>query len=197
MRKINAWLFMTLDNVIEAPENWVLADDAMFKASEADYAKSDVLLLGRRTYETFAASWPERGSEVPNADWMNNTPKYVASTTLESPGWNNTTVIEGDVAAYVARLKQEEGKDILVNGSGALVRTLMRDHLLDELRLYVHPVVVGSGIRLFDHDSDRLEFELVDSHTYNNGVTSLTYRPTGASDTDSAMREAQQPIAVA
>jgi dihydrofolate reductase len=197
MRKINAWLFMTLDNVIEAPENWVLADDAMFKASEADYAKSDVLLLGRRTYETFAASWPERGSEVPNADWMNNTPKYVASTTLESPEWNNTTVIEGDVAEYVARLKQEEGKDILVNGSGALVRTLMRDHLLDELRLYVHPVVVGSGIRLFDHDSDPLEFELVDSHTYNNGVTSLTYRPTGASDTDSAMREAQQPIAVA
>ena len=197
MRKINAWLFMTLDNVIEAPENWVLADDAMFKASEADYAKSDVLLLGRRTYEAFAASWPERGSEVPNADWMNNTPKYVASTTLESPEWNNTTVIEGDVAEYVARLKQEEGKDILVNGSGALVRTLMRDHLLDELRLYVHPVVVGSGIRLFDHDSDPLEFELVDSHTYNNGVTSLTYRPTGASDTDSAMRVAQQPIAVA
>jgi dihydrofolate reductase len=197
MRKINAWLFMTLDNVIEAPENWVLADDAMFKASEADYAKSDVLLLGRRTYETFAASWPERGSEVPNADWMNNTPKYVASTTLESPEWNNSTVIEGDVAEFLARLKQEDGKDILVNGSGALVRTLMRDHLLDELRLYVHPVVVGSGIRLFDDHSDPLEFELVDSHTYDNGVTSLTYRPTGASDTDSALREARQPIAVA
>ena len=116
---------------------------------------------------------------------MNTTRKYVASTTLESPEWNNTTVIEGDVAEFVARLKQEDGKDILVNGSGALVRTLMRDHLLDELRLYLHPVVLGSGIRLFDDDSEPVELDLVDSHTYDNGVTSLTYKPTGASDTDS------------
>jgi dihydrofolate reductase len=164
MRKINAWLYVTLDSVIEAPEKWVIADDDMFGAMEADYAKSDGLLLGRRTYETFAASWPERGSEVPNADWMNNTPKYVASTTLKSPEWNNSTVIEGDIAEAVARLKQEDGKDIMVNGSGALVRTLMRDHLLDELRLFVHPVVVGSGIRLFDDQSDPVELALVDSH---------------------------------
>jgi dihydrofolate reductase len=189
-RKINAWLYVTLDSVIEAPENWVIADDDMFAAMEADYAKSDALLLGRRTYETFAASWPERGSEVPNADWMNNTPKYVASTTLESPEWNNSTVIEGDVAEAVARLKQEVGKDIMVNGSGALVRTLMRNHLLDELRLFVHPVVVGSGRRLFDDQSDPVEFALVDSHAYDNGVISLTYKPTGASDTDSTVREA-------
>jgi dihydrofolate reductase len=128
MRKINAWLFVTLDSVIEAPEKWVMADDDMFEAIEADYAKSDALLLGRRTYETFAASWPERGSDVPNADWMNNTRKYVASTTLKSPEWNNSTVIEGDVSEAVARLKLEDGKDIMVNGSGALVRTLMRNH---------------------------------------------------------------------
>jgi len=190
MRKLNAWLFVTLDSVIEAPEKWVIADDDMFAAMEADYAKSDALLLGRRTYETFAASWPERGSEVPNADWMNNTRKYVASTTLESPEWNNATVIEGDVAEAVARLKQEDGKDIMVNGSGALVRTLMRNHLLDELRLFVHPVVVGSGRRLFDDQSDPVEFALVDSHAYDNGVISLTYKPTGASDTDSTVREA-------
>jgi dihydrofolate reductase len=189
-RKINAWLYVTLDSVIEAPEKWVIADDDMFAAMEADYAKSDALLLGRRTYETFAASWPERGSEVPNADWMNNTPKYVASTTLESPEWNNSTVIEGDVAEAVARLKQQDGKDIMVNGSGALVRTLMRNHLLDELRLFVHPVVVGSGRRLFDDQSDPVEFALVDSHAYDNGVVSLTYKPTGASDTDSTVREA-------
>jgi dihydrofolate reductase len=189
-RKINAWLYVTLDSVIEAPEKWVIADDDMFAAMEADYAKSDALLLGRRTYETFAASWPERGSEVPNADWMNNTRKYVASTTLESPEWNNSTVIEGDVAEAVARLKQEDGKDIMVNGSGALVRTLMRNHLLDELRLFVHPVVVGSGRRLFDDQSDPVEFALVDSHAYDNGVISLTYKPTGASDTDSTVREA-------
>jgi dihydrofolate reductase len=197
MRKINAWLFVTLDNVIEAPENWVIADDDMFGAMQADYAKSDALLLGRRTYETFAASWPERGSEIPNADWMNNTRKYVASTTLESPEWNNSTVIEGDVAEAVARLKQDDGEDIMVNGSGALVRSLMRDHLLDELRLFVHPVVVGTGRRLFDDESDPVELALVDSHVYENGVISLTYRPTGASDTDSGVREAQQPAAVA
>jgi dihydrofolate reductase len=191
MRKINAWLYVTLDNVIEAPEKWVIADDEMFGAMEADYAKSDALLLGRRTYETFAASWPGRGSEVPNADWMNNTPKYVASTTLESPEWNNSMVIEGDVAEAVARLKQEDGKNIMVNGSGALVRSLMRDHLLDELRLFMHPVVVGSGRRLFDHESEPVELALVDSHAYDTGVISLTYEPTVASDTDSTAREAQ------
>ncbi len=155
----------------------MIADDDMFGAMDADYAKSDALLLGRRTYETFAASWPERGSEVPNADWMNTTRKYVASTTLASPAWNNTTVLEGDVAEAVARLKQEDGKDIMVNGSGALVRTLLRNHLLDELRLFVHPVVVGSGRRLFDNESDPVELALVDSHAYDNGVISLTYKP--------------------
>jgi dihydrofolate reductase len=196
MRRINAWLFVTLDGVIEAPENWVIADDEMFGAMQTDYAKSDALLLGRRTYETFAASWPERGSEIPNADWMNNTRKYVASTTLESPEWNNSTVIEGDVAEAIGRLKLEDGKNIMVNGSGALVRTLMRDHLLDELRLFVHPVVVGPGRRLFDAESDAVELALVDSHVYDNGVISLTYKPTGASDTDSTVREAQQAVAV-
>jgi dihydrofolate reductase len=190
MRKINAWLFVTLDSVIEAPEKWVMADDDMFGAIEAGYAKSDALLLGRRTYETFAASWPERGSEVPNADWMNNTRKYVASTTLESPQWNNSTVIEGDVAETVARLKLEDGMDIMVNGSGAVVRTLMRNRLLDELRLFVHPVVVGSGRRLFDEESDPVELALVDSHAYENGVISLTYNPAGTSDTHSTVREA-------
>lgn len=82
----------------------VLADDDMFAAAEADYARSDTLLLGRRTYETFAASWPQRGSEVPHADWLNNTRKYVVSTTLKSPEWTNTTVIEGDLGEAVARL---------------------------------------------------------------------------------------------
>jgi len=197
MRKIRAWLFVTLDGVIEAPEQWVIADDDMFDAAEADYAKSDALLLGRRTYETFAASWPGRGSEVPNADWMHSTRKYVVSTTLDSPAWNNSTVIEGDVATVVGRLKQEEGKDIVVNGSGELVRSLMRDHLLDELRLFVHPVVVGSGRRLFDADSDPIELALVGSHTYDNGVISLTYKPPSTSATDSGVRNVRLPVAAA
>jgi dihydrofolate reductase len=177
MRKINAWLFVTLDGVTEAPENWVIADDEMFGAMEADYAEADALLLGRRTYETFAASWPQRGSDVPNADWMNNTRKYVVSTTLDSPEWQNSTVIEGDVAEALSRLKQENGKNIMVNGSATLVRSLLRDNLLDELRLFVHPVVLGSGERLFEDGGDPVELKLADTHTYDNGVISLTYKP--------------------
>jgi dihydrofolate reductase len=197
MRKVNAWLFVTLDGVMEAPEHWVIADDDMFGAIEADYAEADTLLLGRRTYETFAASWPQRGSEVPNADWMNSTRKYVASTTLHSTAWNNSTVIEGDVADAVRSLKQEVGKNIMVNGSANLVRSLLRDHLLDELRLFVHPVVVGSGARLFDDGGEQVELALADSHMYDNGVISLTYRPTGVSDPAPHSESAQQPVAVA
>ncbi len=197
MRNINAWLFVTLDGVTEGPENWVSADDEMFAAIEEEYAESDALLLGRRTYETFAASWPQRGSEVANADWMNATRKYVASTTLESPEWNNTTVIEGDVAEALTHLKQQSGKNIMINGSATLIRSLLRDHLLDELRLDVHPVAVGSGDRLFADGGDHVELELADSCTYANGVISLTYRPAGASDPDASARAAQQPAAVA
>jgi dihydrofolate reductase len=164
----------------EAPENWVIADNEMFGAMEADYAEADALLLGRRTYETFAASWPQRGSEVANADWMNNTRKYVASTTLDSPEWQNSTVIEGDVAEALSRLKQENGKNIMVNGSATLVRSLLRDNLLDELRLFVHPVVVGTGERLFEDGGDQVELKLADTHTYDNGVISLTYKPAGS-----------------
>jgi dihydrofolate reductase len=180
MRKINAWFFVTLDGVMQAPENWVIADDEMFAAIEADYAEADALLLGRRTYETFAASWPQRGSEVANADWFNNTRKYVASTTLESPEWHNSTVIEGDVAEALTHLKEQDGKTIMVNGSATLVRSLLRDQLLDELSLFVHPVVVGSGERLFDDGGDPVELVLANSRTYANGVISLTYRPGGA-----------------
>ena len=183
MRNLNARLFVTLDSVIEAPETWVRADDDMFAALEADYAQSDALLLGRRTYETFAASWPQRGSDVPNADWMNNTRKYVASTTLGSADWNNTVVLKGDVAESIGRLKAENGKDILVNGSGALVRSLIREKLLDELRLLVHPTVVGSGLRLFGDTSDPADFTLADSHSFANGVIALTYHPTSAAAT--------------
>jgi dihydrofolate reductase len=182
MRKINAWLFVSLDGVTEAPEKWVSGDDEMFAAQEADYAESDALLLGRRTYEVFAASWPQRGSEVTNADWMNNTHKYVASTTLESPEWNNTTVIEGDVAEALTRLKQEEGMNILVNGSATLVRSLLRDNLLDELRLFVHPIVLGSGERLFDDGGDQVALKLAESQPFSNGVISLTYQPANDDD---------------
>jgi dihydrofolate reductase len=178
MRMLRAWLYVTLDGVVEAPENWVMPDDKMFEEQTADYAASDALLLGRRTYEVFAASWPQRGSDVPNADWMNNTQKYVASTTLESPEWRNTTVLEGDVSEAVSRLKQEDGETITLNGSAALLRSLLRAELVDELRLFLHPVVLGSGHRLFDDGEDLGAFKLIDCHAYDNGVASLTYRPT-------------------
>jgi dihydrofolate reductase len=178
MRKIKAWQYVTLDGIVEAPENWVMADNKMFEEQTADYAASDALLLGRRTYEIFAASWPQRGSEVPNADWMNNTQKYVASTTLESPAWHNTTVLEGDAAEAVSRLKQEDGETITLNGSATLLRALLAAGLVDELRLFLHPIVLGSGARLFDGGSERLTLELAESHVYGSGVVSLTYRPT-------------------
>jgi dihydrofolate reductase len=179
MRKLKAWLYMTLDGVVEAPENWVIPDDEMFAEQTADYAASDALLLGRRTYEVFAASWPQRGSDVPNADWMNNTQKYVASTTLESPEWHNTTVLEGDVAEAVSRLKREDGETITINGSATLLRSLLGATLVDELRLLLHPVVLGQGDRLFVNTEERVSLELTGSHAYDNGVVSLIYQPTG------------------
>jgi dihydrofolate reductase len=176
VRKLRAWQYVTLDGVVEAPENWVLADERMFEEQTADYATSDALLLGRRTYEIFAASWPQRGSDVPNADWMNNTPKYVASTTLEAPEWQNTTVLEGDAREAVGRLKQAQGGTITLNGSATLLRSLLGAGLVDELRLYLHPLVLGAGKRLFAGADDRTALELADSHAYENGVVSLSYR---------------------
>jgi dihydrofolate reductase len=178
MRKLKAWQYVTLDGVVEAPEKWVMSDEEMFEEQTADYAASDALLLGRRTYEIFAASWPQRGSDVANADWMNNTRKYVASTILESPEWQNTTVLQGDVSDAVSRLKQEAGETITLNGSATLLRSLLRAGLVDELRLFLHPVVLGSGARLFDSGEGLGALKLTECHAYNNGVVSLTYQPT-------------------
>jgi len=178
MRKLKSWLYVTLDGVVEAPENWVMPDDEMFEEQTAGYAASDALLLGRRTYEVFAASWPKRGSNVANADWMNNTQKYVASTTLESPEWQNTRVLEGDVSEAVSRLKQEHGETITLNGSAGLLRSLLGAGLVDELWLFLHPVVLGSGHRLFDNGEDLGALKLAECHAYDNGVVSLTYQPT-------------------
>jgi dihydrofolate reductase len=178
MRKLKAWQYVTLDGVVEAPQKWVMPDEQMFAEQTADYAASDALLLGRRTYEIFAASWPQRGSDVANADWMNNTRKYVASTALESPEWQNTTVLRGDVGEAVSRLKQADGETITLNGSANLLRSLLGAGLVDELRLYLHPVVVGSGDRLFDDGEGLGVLGLAECHAYDNGVVSLTYHPT-------------------
>jgi dihydrofolate reductase len=176
MRKLKAWQYVTLDGVVEAPENWVMGDERMFEEQTADYAASDALLLGRRTYEVFAASWPQRGSEVANADWMNSTQKYVASTTLESPAWQNTTVLAGDVRDAVSQLKQEDGATITLNGSATLLRSLLGAGLVDELRLFLHPLVLGAGKRRFHDADDRTVLKLAECQAYENGVVSLSYR---------------------
>ena len=178
MRRIVAWLFMSLDGVMESPEKWVMFNDEMGDAINAEAAAADALLLGRRTYEVFAASWPDRTIEDdPLADWMNNSPKLVVSATLDKVEWRNSTLIKGDLAEELPRLKQQPGKNILINGSATLVRSLLRDHLLDELRLFVHPIVLGTGKRLFEDGSGQVTLKLADSKTFSTGVLALTYEP--------------------
>lgn len=180
MRRIVAWLFMSLDGVTDSPEKWVMFNDELGEAVDAEAAAADTLLLGARTYELFAASWPQRTVEDdPHADWMNNTPKLVASSTRKSVEWNNSTLIRGNVANELARAKQEPGRNLLINGSPTLVRSLLRADLLDELRLFVHPVVVNRGARLFENMGEGVSLTLSDSQAYSTGVVSLTYKPSG------------------
>jgi dihydrofolate reductase len=136
---------------------------------------TDALLLGRRTYDTFAASWPSRDGEF--ADKFNGLPKYVVSSTLEDPEWNNSTVLGGDVVEEVARLKREQGGEIVVAGSIRLARTLIENDLVDELRLIVYPVVLGSGERLFGELSDKKPLQLMDTRTLGDGIILHTYEP--------------------
>ncbi len=179
MRKIVAGLFISLDGVIEAPEKWHFPyfNDEMTEAVSSQMAAADTMLLGRRTYEEFAAYWADKGSDVELADHINQSPKLVASTTLESVDWQNSTLIRGDVAEELRRIKQGPGKDIGITGSATLVRSLLRDGLIDELRLLVHPIVVGHGKRLFEGDGARVPLKLVESRTFSTGVLYLTYVP--------------------
>jgi dihydrofolate reductase len=177
--KLVAVEMVSLDGVVEAPERWAFAysNEEMEEANAAGMDASGALLLGRVTYEALAAFWPNQPGGTPMVDYINSVPKYVVSATLEEAGWNNSTLIRGDVAEEIAAMKRRPGKDITILGSAALVRSLLRDGLLDELRLMVHPVVLGSGKRLFGDDGDRRALELVDSKAFGTGVLSLVYRP--------------------
>ncbi len=181
MRKVVAWELVALDGVMEAPEKWSFQfhNDEMAEAQGAGMAASDAMLLGRVTYQEFASYWPYQNSaDQPFTDYLNNTPKYVVSTTLEEPlEWQNSTLIKGNVAEEVSRLKRQPGKDIGIVGSATLVRSLLREGLLDELTLMVHPIILGRGKRLFDNGGDRKALELVDSKTFGTGVLYLSYRP--------------------
>jgi dihydrofolate reductase len=186
MGRIVVTEFVSLDGVVEAPgggedfehAGWSFEIDRgeegdKFKLDEA--LETEALLLGRVTYEGFAAAWPSRDGEF--ADKFNNMPKYVVSSTLEDPEWNNSTVLEGDVAEEVSKLRDRVDGDIVVHGSARLVQTLVEHDLVDELRLMVFPVVLGSGKRLFGDTSDKKPLRLADSKMVGDGVAILTYEP--------------------
>jgi dihydrofolate reductase len=180
LRKLVATELVSLDGVMESPEEWAFSysNEEMEEANAAGMAASDALLLGRVTYEALAAYWPNQPRGTPMVDYLNSVPKIVVSTSLEEPlEWNNSTLIKGNVAEEVAELKRQPGKDITIIGSGILVRSLLGDNLLDELMLMIHPVILGSGKRLFEDRGDQKPLELVDSRAFGTGVHYLTYRP--------------------
>jgi dihydrofolate reductase len=185
MGRIVVTEFVSLDGVMEAPgggesfkhQGWTFQVDRgtegdQFKLQELEEA--DAQLLGRVTYQGFATAWPKMHGEF--ADKMNNMPKYVVSSTLDRGEWNNSTVLRGDVAEEVAKLKDSVDGVILVAGSAQLVQTMLEHDLVDELRLMVFPVLLGSGKRLFDAHDDKKSLKLTDSRTVGDGVIILTYQ---------------------
>jgi dihydrofolate reductase len=186
MSRIVAAEYLSLDGVTEDPgptgafeqRGWTIPywNDELAKYQSDQLFASDALLLGRVTYEEFAASWPLRSGD-PFTDRMNSLPKYVASTTLQEPlGWN-ATLLKGDVAAEVANLKQQPGQDILIYGSGGLVSTLMRHNLIDIYRIMLFPLALGTGERFFRDGGGTSMLTLTDVSTNGAGVAMLTYRP--------------------
>ena len=183
MRKLVSSFFISLDGVVEAPHDWHFPyfDEEMGAVVGEAIAASDTFLLGRRTYEEWAAFWPQQDpAENPMAAVMNGTPKVVASTTLDAVDWENSTLAEGDLAEAVTALKAQPGKNIGMSGSATLVRSLLAHGLVDELRLLVHPLVVGSGAKLFENGMASVPLELVASRTFATGVLDLTYSPVAA-----------------
>ena len=192
MRRVVVSEFVTLDGVIEGPGHdehrdgknaWALRygseDQQRYKIAEV--FEAGALLLGRMTYQIFAAFWPSAPKDGGFADRMNAIPKYVVSTSLEKATWQNTTLIKGDVAGEIAKLKQEPGGDIFIYGSADLVNSLLGHDLIDEFRIMVFPVVLGSGKRLFRDGRDTTDMKLVDTRTFSSGVVVHTYQPTDQS----------------
>ncbi len=180
MRKLVAGLFISLDGVVESPGNWVFPyfNEGVGQAVQASMDASDTVLLGRKTYEEWAAYWPGKtAKDDPFADYINPTPKVVVSTTLESAEWPDTTLIRSNVAEEIDKLKQQPGKNIAVSGSPTLVRSLLQEGLLDQLDLLLFPVVVGSGQRLFEDVRGSIPLKLAGSRAFGKGVVALTYVP--------------------
>ncbi len=178
MRKVIVSEYVTLDGIMDEPGNWSFPfwneEASTFKFDEL--RASDGLLLGRVTYQGFAKAWPTMKDTGEYGERMNSLPKYVVSTTLSEVTWN-ASLIKDHIAEAVSRLKQENGQDLLVFGSGQLVHTLMQHDLIDEYRLMVHPVLLGSGKRLFRDGSEKKVLRLVDTRTFSSGIIVLSYQP--------------------
>ena len=190
MSKINAGLFITLDGVVEAPgrgditlpekRGWSesFMNDEIGGLIFGQMNESGGMLLGRKTYEGFAAFWPSLGDDDPFAKHMNNTPKYVVSSTLKKADWNNSTILNGkNFVAEITKMRQQPGKPLSVVGSGTLVQSLLEHDLLDELQLLVAPVVLGVGNRLFKEGATTKTLKPVDAKRYDSGMLLLTFVP--------------------
>jgi dihydrofolate reductase len=208
-RKLVVGTFITLDGVMQGPGGpdedrsggfehggWSVNywDQMMGETMDAQMPKADTLLLGRKTYEIFAAHWPHIGDEEPAAAQLNSMRKYVASRTLDTVEWNNSTLLEGDVAEAVARLKEESGGEIHVTGSCDLIQTLLRHDLVDEFVLWTFPVVLGTGKRLFGEGTVPAGLACVDTKVSTTGVTISTYRRAGAVEYGSFAIEDQESV---
>lgn len=179
MRRIKSYFFVSLDGVVESPEKWHFPyfDEEMGAAVGAGFATADALLMGRVLYDEWAAYWPEHADQ-PFGDVMNSIKKYVVSDSLEAAEWQNSEVISDDAAQKVTDIKAQEGGDITMSGSATTVRWLLREGLLDELNLLVHPIVIGDGLaRLFPPDEPRIALDLVGAQTFKSGVLNLSYAP--------------------
>ena len=177
MGKIVSNFFMSLDGVVEAPDQWHMPyfNEEMGAAIGRGVETNRGFLMGRVLYEEWAAFWPAQGEEE-FAGFINSAPKYVVSNSLQTADWNNTTIVSGDVAPQLRELKDSTDGDLVVTGSATLVRSLLADGLLDELRLLVHPIVVGHGARLYE-DGTPQPLELVSHEVFSTGVMNLTYTP--------------------
>ena len=193
--RLTLTMFVTLDGVVQAPGGpnedpsggfehggWLVpyADEDMMKAMAGFFAEVDAFLLGRRTYEIFAAAWPRvTDPDDPIASRLNGLPKYVASRTLDEVSWQGSELLKGDVATEVAELKRRPGRELQVHGSGGLAQTLMQHDLIDEYRLLTYPVVLGKGKRLFADGAKPVALDLIDHKTTSTGVSIDVYTPAG------------------
>lgn len=181
MAKLVLAEFLSLDGVMEAPEEWhfPFIDDALGAHMLEDIRATEAMLLGRKTYDIFAAAWPGRDDEAGMARHINGMPKYVVSSTLDSADWENSHLIRGNLADEVRKLKQLPVTNVVITGSAQLANALIRENLIDEYRLLVHPVVVGKGKKLFAEGTQVPALTLVDSKVFGTGVIATTYVPAG------------------